>query len=120
MGAGDLAFDDLVVAYLTAGHEQPDMARLLVWDGLTSTRPAPTEPTEPPEITDVRRRQAAGEIDDDLDPGFLLLSLMAAVAAGTTMPDMVRRLTGLDPASPEFLDRYGDHLRRLVDRLRPA
>ncbi len=124
MGAGDLAFDDLVVAYLTAGHEQPDMARLLVWDGLTPTRPAPTEaddePTEPPEITDVRRRQAEGEIDDDLDPGFLLLSLMAAVAAGATMPDMVRRLTGLDPASPEFLDRYGDHLRRLVHRLRPT
>jgi AcrR family transcriptional regulator len=123
IGAEDLAFDELVVAYLTASHERPDMARLLVWDGLTASRSRPRsaeggEGGEAPEVADLRRRRSDGEIADDLDPGFLLLALMAAVAAGTTMPEMATRLTGLDPDSPDFVERYGDQLRRLVRHLR--
>ncbi len=91
---------DVVVAYLAVNHDQPEMARLLVWDGLTAHTDAVVESGDAPEVTDIRRRQAEGEIAADLDPAFLLLALMGAVAAGTTMPQMVIRLCGVDPASP--------------------
>jgi hypothetical protein len=32
----------------------------------------------------------------------------------------VRALTGLDPASEQFAERYGDFLRALVTRLAPS
>jgi TetR/AcrR family transcriptional regulator len=122
MAAADQELEDVVVAYLAANHEQPDMARLLIWDGLTSPdrrsslgEGAPGD--EAPEVADLRRRQAEGELADELDPGFVLLALMGAVSAATTMPEMAARLSGLDPRSDEFVDRYGDQLRRLVRRL---
>jgi AcrR family transcriptional regulator len=114
--AGTLA--DLVVAYLDANCDQPDMARLLVWDELTAHGDVEVRPGEAPEVADVRRRQQAGEVAADLDPGFLLLALMGAVAAGVTMPRMAARVTGVDPASPEFAARYREELRRLVGHLR--
>jgi TetR/AcrR family transcriptional regulator len=72
---------DLVASYLAANHAHPDMARLLVWDEPTShggpRSPDAGEPGQAgdvPEVADIRRRQAAGEIAADLDPGFLLRS----------------------------------------------
>ena len=109
---------DVVVAYLAANHDQPEMARLLVWDGLTADSETVVESGEAPEVTDIRRRQAAGEIAADLDPAFLLLALMGAVAAGITMPQMVTRLCGVAPERPEFVARYGEQLRRIVDHLK--
>jgi hypothetical protein len=47
----------------------------------------------------------------------VLLVLQAAVVAGVVFPGDVKRLTGLDPGSPEFLARMGEQLRRLVRRL---
>ncbi len=135
----DQPLADLVVGYLAANHDQPDMARLLIWDELTShggdRSPVVGGPGEPgaagepgeagdagepgdvPEVADIRRRRAAGEIAADLDPGFLLLALMGAVAAGVTMPHMAERVCGVDPATPEFRERYGEQLRRIVAHL---
>jgi TetR/AcrR family transcriptional regulator len=123
----DQSLADLVAGYLAANHADPDMARLLIWDELTShggpRSPDAGEPGEAgetgdvPEVADIRRRQAAGEIAADLDPGFLLLALMGAVAAGVTMPHMAERVCGVDPATPEFLERYADQLRRIVTHL---
>jgi hypothetical protein len=42
---------------------------------------------------------------------------MAAVAAGITLPGMAARVTGLDPQTPDFVERYGKQLRLLVRRL---
>jgi TetR/AcrR family transcriptional regulator len=121
--AAETPFADLVVSYLRASHDQPEMARLLVWDELTAhgsgLGATPDEPDggEVPEVADVRRRQASGEIASDLDPGFLLLALMAAVAAGVTLPQMARRVCGIDPTTPEFRERYAEQLRRIVAHL---
>jgi TetR/AcrR family transcriptional regulator len=41
------------------------------------------------------------------------------VSAGVTYPGDVRKLTGLDPASPEFAKRYAEQLRRIVRHLSP-
>ena len=69
------------------------------------------------DVADLRCRQKRGELADELDPAFVMLALQAAVSAGVTFPGDVRKLTGLGPASPEFAERYGEELRRLVRRL---
>jgi hypothetical protein len=69
------------------------------------------------ELEDLRRRQAAGEIADELDPAFVLLILQAMVAAPVVFPGEAKRLMGLDPASDEFRRRMEDQIRRIVRRL---
>ena len=66
---------------------------------------------------DLRARQAAGEIAQELDPAFVLLVLQAAVISGVVFPGDVKRLMGLDPASPEYLEHMDHQLRLLVGRL---
>jgi hypothetical protein len=96
------------------------MSRLFVRECLDDIAPSEQAPAVGPgdaDITDVRRRQERGEIAADLDPAFLLLALQGAASAGVTFPADVRTLTGLDPASPEFADRYAEQLRRVVAHL---
>ena len=62
-------------------------------------------------------RRARGELADDLDPAAVLLAVMGLVAAPVAMPDMVRKIFGLDPASPEFAGVYSEQLRRIVRHL---
>ena len=62
-------------------------------------------------------RQAEGEIADELDPAFVLLVLQTAVLSGIVFPREVKRLMGMDPGSPEFLEHMGQQLRLLVRRL---
>lgn len=40
-------------------------------------------------------------------------------AAGITYPQLVRAVSGQDPASPEFAEHYGREIQKLVDQLRP-
>jgi hypothetical protein len=72
------------------------------------------------EVALLRRRQEAGELPDDLDPAFLLLALQGAASAGLVFPGDVRRLTGLDPASEAFAERYAEQLARLLAHLARA
>jgi TetR/AcrR family transcriptional regulator len=116
--AGSL--DDLAAAYLQASLDDPRMTRLLLWDGLTDGDDADGErgqADEREDLSDLQRRQADGEIAADLDPGLLQLALMGATVASIAMPQVVRRLTRLDPTDPEFKTRYSDHLRRIVRHL---
>lgn len=116
----ELPLDEVVVQYLRANLDQRDMMRMFLWSGLTyDSSAAQPEPAgdAPDEVADLRRRQAAGELADDLDPAFVLLLFMAAASVGVTLPHKVKELTGLEPTSPEFIERYGEQLRRVVRRL---
>ncbi|MDN5765406.1 MAG: TetR family transcriptional regulator [Humibacillus sp.] len=111
--------EDLIASYLPAVLDDPRMARLLLWDGLTNDddpandgRPAARE-----DLSELQRRQADGEIAGDLDPGLLQLALMGATLAPVAIPQVARRITGLDPTDPEFRTRYDEHLRRIVRHL---
>jgi hypothetical protein len=42
---------------------------------------------------------------------------MGALTLAVAMPQLVRRITGLDAADPEFQRRYAEHLRRIVRHL---
>jgi AcrR family transcriptional regulator len=110
---GEATLAELAVGYLRATLEDPRLARLCLWDGLTGG--AVVE--EPEDLSDLQRRQAGGEIAADLDPGMFQLALMGAILAPVALPQVARRLTGLDPADPGFEDAYADQLRRMVARL---
>lgn len=111
------SLEDLIASYLPAVLDDPRMARLLLWDGLTNDDPADDgHPAAREDLSELRRRQADGEIAADLDPGLLQLALMGATLAPVAIPQVARRITGLDPSDPEFRTRYDELLRRMVRR----
>jgi AcrR family transcriptional regulator len=114
IATADAALDEVAVAYLRTTLDDPRLTRLLLWDGLTGG----DADQEPEDLTDLRRRQAQGEIAPDLDPAMFQLALMGAILAPIALPQVVRRLTGLHATDPEFKESYARQLRRIVQLLR--
>ncbi len=83
-------------------------------DAQVATQPPGGIGEVPPDLADLQRRQAEGEIAPDVDPALALLMLQSAVCAGVLFAHDVRTLAGLEPTSPEYLERYGALLRRVV------
>jgi TetR/AcrR family transcriptional regulator len=117
----ELPFAELVARYAEDTASQYELHRLFIREALDARPETERERLgiREADVADVKRRQADGEIANDLDPPFLLLALEAAVGAGVIFPGDVRKLTGLDPASPEFAERYAEQLRRIVRHLCP-
>ena len=113
----DISLEELVWRYLEAGHRQPDLQRLFIREELEQDPDAVAHEPIADDIEDLRRRQEEGEIDDELDPAFVLLVLQTAVLSGIVFPREVKRLMGMDPGSDEFLEHMGQQMRRLVRRL---
>jgi AcrR family transcriptional regulator len=120
-----ISLADLVSEYLHASLSDPRLTRLLAWHGLADAADAAdaagAEQTgaaaDDNALADLRRRQANGELAAELDPGLVLLAVMGAVAAPVIMPQVARRVCGLDPSAPEFEARYADQLKRMIRRL---
>jgi AcrR family transcriptional regulator len=114
----DLPLDELAARYLLDALRDPRPARLLLWRGLSDPAEAPPDVTgDSADLTSMRNRRSRGELADDLDPAAVLLAVMGMVAAPAALPDMVRKIFGLDPSSPEFAARYGEQLRRIIRHL---
>lgn len=115
----EVGLDELAVRYLKAAFADPRGVRLTAWCGLSEGRceHAVDDEDEREDLSDLERRQDAGELADELDPGAVLLLMMGAVSAPIVMPQVVRRIFGLEPDSPDFEERYADQLRRIVRRL---
>ncbi|RKS76775.1 TetR family transcriptional regulator [Actinomadura pelletieri DSM 43383] len=107
--------DEIVVRYLDHVLDDPRGTRLNAWRGLTED--LDDIPGDREDLSDLERRQAAGELADDLDPAAVMLAMTAMVSAPVTMPLAVRRVFGLDPDSPEFRERYAEQLRRITRHL---
>jgi TetR/AcrR family transcriptional regulator len=113
---------DVLTTYLRETLADPRGTRLMIWRGLAMACHGTDEtPDEEPEqdLTGIVERQESGEIDPALDPGCLLLMMMGAVSVPIVMPDMVRKLFGVDPSDPDFEERYAAHLRTMMERLGP-
>jgi TetR/AcrR family transcriptional regulator len=115
----DLPIADVVAAFLRLNVEQRTFARLLAWDGLADSGndAGGPEPYFTEMVEDVRRRQRAGELAEELDPAYVLLMLFAAALAPTVIPQIARRITGLATDSPQFQTAYAEQLHRMVERL---
>jgi AcrR family transcriptional regulator len=108
--------EELWLRYLRDAQADPRGGRLNVWRGLTEDlSEIPDDQRE--DLSDLRRRQAAGELAGDLEPEAVMMLMMAMVTMPAVMPHMVRTVYGLSPDSPEFQDRYADQLRRIARHL---
>jgi TetR/AcrR family transcriptional regulator len=109
---------EMAAAHLEAILADPRHSRLLLWESLTgSGEEFEAEDGDDPAAADMRRRQAEGELGEELDPGMVLVALMGAALAPVAIPQVVRRSTGLDPGDEAFARQYAEQLRRLVRRL---
>ncbi|WFB11619.1 TetR family transcriptional regulator [Streptomyces sp. LX-29] len=108
--------DDLVVRYLDEAFADPRGTRLLIWRALTDEAWS-DGPEDREDLSDLRRRQAAGELAEEFEPEAVMLMCYALVAAPVAMRHAVGRIYGLDPDSQEFRERYADQLRRVIRRM---
>ena len=105
--AGD-GFADTFAAYLDATLDEPDWARLVVWEALGDQRDTtPQDETRQREglraaVERTRERQRNGEIADRLDPAFVQLLAHMLAFAPLAIPHVVEGLLGVDPLSPEY------------------
>jgi AcrR family transcriptional regulator len=121
LGRPELPLAEVVVNFLRAAYANRPWARLLVWQNLSDdSRPEDQDDLMRWMVTDLRRRQAAGELAADLDPAHVGLMLFAAAAAPVILPHVARAISGSDPDSEEFQEAYGRQLTRLVGHLAAA
>ena len=120
----DRPLDAVVAEFTMANLHNRDWAKLMVRSNLDSSGEAPDEQADrgymQAQVADIRRRQAAGELPEDLDPAYFMLALFAAAAASVTLPRVTRMIVDEDPESEEFATRYAEQLARLVRHLRPG
>jgi AcrR family transcriptional regulator len=112
-----IGLDELVARYLAVAHAQPELQRLFIRENLEGDHATTAPDLDADDVTDLRRRQAEGEIDPEIDPAFLLIVLQAAVSVGVLFPRDVRRYLDMDPSSDEFFAHADRQLRILVQHL---
>jgi len=66
----------------------------------------------------VRQQQAKGLLNPDLDPGQLLLSMMALTAYPLAFPQLARLTTGLSVSDEQFQKQRETFLRQIAQLLR--
>jgi TetR/AcrR family transcriptional regulator len=112
-----VGLDEIVARYLAVAHTQPELQRLFIRENLEADHATVTPELDADDVNELRRRQAEGEIDPEIDPAFLLIVLQAAVSIGVLFPRDVRRYLDMDPSSDEFFEHADRQLRILVQHL---
>ncbi|MGW4968007.1 TetR family transcriptional regulator [Nonomuraea sp. NPDC004186] len=122
--ASSASFAESVGAQLERTLDDPEWARLVVWQALGDCPFADAEEGQrfaqaqrarmAESLERMRGRQEAGEVTDRVDPAFALLVAYAVVFAPITMPQFVRDIFGDEPLSPEVRRRLHGELVRLL------
>ena len=108
--------------YALEALHNPEGPRLLAWSGLQYTGPdgdpSHTSRTRflTESVNELRALQESGRLPAEVDPACLLVMLMAAAMATTTLPHIIEGVCGTDPRSPELIEHFADQLV-LVARL---
>ncbi|PXY21464.1 TetR family transcriptional regulator [Prauserella muralis] len=106
----------------------PEGVRMFAWSGLDYTGPdddpdrAARTQLLSTSVDELRALQRSGRLPAEVDPACLLVMLMAATMATTTLPHVIESVCGTDPRSPEFVEHFADQaavLARLIG-LEPA
>jgi TetR/AcrR family transcriptional regulator len=101
----------------------PEGVRLLAWNGLQYTGPdddpdhAPRARLLADSVSELRAMQESGRLPAELDPACLLVMLMAAAMATTTLPHVIEGVCGADPRSAEFVAHFADQVAILAEHL---
>lgn len=115
MASEDQPLDTVLASFVAT--TLTDHGRLWAWSNLAGDSPHTDEAFLRGQVDRMRDRQANGELPADLDPGLLLLALMAAASAPLTLRQTASQITGEDPATPEFAQKYAEQLALLVRHL---
>lgn len=107
----------MLAAFTHVGEAQRHWVRLLIWQALAGDRDEDSRQYRRSMVEDLRRRQDAGEIALDLEPGYLQLTLFGLAIAPTLLAQFAEDFTGLPADSPAFVDRYREQLKRLIAHL---
>jgi AcrR family transcriptional regulator len=100
--------------------------RLLAWEALEAdtseefVREADRSGTWQRHITNVKAAQAAGEIDDRLDPELVALALVSVTVFPFVLPQVAKFMTGSLPTDAQFIRRYEDFVEQLIGKLAPS
>jgi AcrR family transcriptional regulator len=119
----DLPFAEMIRRYVHASADTRLGGRLLAWEGLADTGEDDDEESRErnarlrQEVEQVRARQEAGELDQELDPAALTFIAMSAANALAVYPQLARGLFGKDGSSPELVAHYADEVAKLFGRL---
>ena len=121
--APDTPLSEQIRRYALEVLRNPDGVRLLAWNGLEYAGPD----SDPDHESRTRQLQGeadsvaglvnAGDLPGDVDPACLMVMLMSAAMAPTTLPHVIEGICGADPHSPEFVRHYADQLATIVRAL---
>jgi TetR/AcrR family transcriptional regulator len=122
--APDDAAESLAFWFDTACRDR-DWVRLMEWEALGRDESGANGDAERRAafregVGQVRERQARGLLRADVDPGHLLLAMVALTTFPAAFPQFTRLLTGFRPTDQAFATRHAAFLRRLADGLRPV
>ncbi|QNE20853.1 TetR family transcriptional regulator [Kribbella qitaiheensis] len=117
---GATTLPEVVAAYARASLAEPDLARLLIRQGVDQEATEADREGQQARfqgmLADFRARQKQGELAADLDPAYVGLAMFALSAAPVTFPQIAQAL-GLDPAAPGFAGKYAEQVALIVSRL---
>jgi len=93
--------------------------RLLGWEALEAdtgefVREADRSGTWQRHVASVREAQAAGEVDDALDPELVALALISVAVFPYVLPQVTKFITGSLPTDDEFNSRYEAFVEQLI------
>jgi AcrR family transcriptional regulator len=123
LSAPDAPLSEQIRQYTLEALHNPDGVRLLAWNGLEYAGPEADPDHEATThqlqsgVEDFRERQHAGQLPEGVDPACLMVMLMAAAMATTTLPHVIEGICQADPHSPEFVHHYADQLAKVVGLL---
>ncbi|MEV4113579.1 TetR family transcriptional regulator [Nonomuraea sp. NPDC049695] len=118
----DTPLPEQIRRYALEALSNPDGVRLMAWGGLEYAGPE-SDPDHAPRserlqraVDEIRDVQSAGGLPAEVDPACLMVMLMAAAMATTSIPHVIEGVCRVDPRSPEFLRHYAEQVA-LVARL---
>ena len=122
--APDDAAESLAFWFDTAWRDR-DWVRLMEWEALGRDEEGANGDVERRAafrkgVGEIRERQARGILRADVDPGHLLLAMVALTTFPAAFPQFTRLLTGLKATDRAFATRYTAFLRQVADGLRPV
>jgi TetR/AcrR family transcriptional regulator len=94
----------------------PESVRVFAWSGLQYTGPdddpdrASRTRLLAGSVDQLRALQQSGRLPAEVDPACLMIMLMAAAMATTTLPHVIEGICGVDPKSPEFVEHFADQV----------
>jgi|SRR5579875_2905771 len=109
--------------YALEASRNPQGPRLLAWAGLQYTGPDDDPDRDSraqmfvPTLDELRDLQRSGRLPAEADPACLLVMLMAAAMAPTTLPQIAESVCGADPRSGEFVEHFAGQMAVLGRQL---